>query len=214
MTVERPVVISRFVFLFAVGAAAGVFACKKNQADRPAGVPASGGFSEGRPASLPPPTPPPAAAKPDDETVPAAPDPKTTISGTITVPAAHRKSLTSTDILFIIARRAGAPPGPGSMIAVQKHPLGQFPMPFTLSGRDSMLPGRPFEGRIDVSVRIDKDGDALTRKKGDLYGQINNVPVGTQDLLVSVDTVQAEDQTLSVPPPEARRPGSPPAIHP
>jgi hypothetical protein len=191
---------------------AGVLACKKNQADKPAGLAPSPAFSEGRPASEPPP----AAPKPDDETVPAAPDPKTTISGTITIPSAHRKSLAPTDIIFIIARRAGAPPGPGSMIAVQKHPLAQFPMPFTLSGRDSMMPGRPFEGKIDITVRIDKDGDGLTRKKGDLFGQVNNVPVGTQDLAVSVDTMQTEDQTLpGVPTSDAQRGrGRPPAVHP
>jgi len=198
--------------LCALGLAAAL-SCKKNQADKPAGLPASPEFSEGKPASLPPAPPP--AAKPDDETVPAAPDPKTTIGGTITVPPAHRKSLAPTDILFIIARRAGAPPGPGGMIAVQKHAIGQFPMPFTLSSRDSMMAGRPFEGRIDITVRIDKDGDALTRKKGDLYGQVNNVPVGTQDLALNVDGVQSEDQTLpGVPTSDARRTGRPPAVHP
>ena len=147
--------------------------------------------------------------------MPAAPDPKSTISGTITVPAARRKNLAKTDIVFIIARRAGAAPGPGSMIAVQKHPIGDFPMPFTLSSRDSMLPGAPFQGRIDITVRVDKDGDGLTRRKGDLYGQVNGIPVGTQDLAVSVDSLQAEDQTLAgVPASDGHRTGRPPAVHP
>ncbi len=186
-------------------------ACKR---DKAASAPAEAVSSQGAPAS--PATPPPSAPTPaDDETVPAAPSSKETVSGTITVPASRREGLARTDIVFIIARRAGAPPGPGSMIAVQKHPLGEFPMPFTLSGRDSMLPGRPFDGRIDLTVRIDKDGDGLTRKKGDLHGQANDIAVGTQDLAISVDTLQTEDQVLpGLPPGEARRTRRPSLAHP
>jgi hypothetical protein len=188
-------------------ATTGPSACKR---DRSPAAGASPVASEGAPASSPPAPPPPARA--DDETVPAAPDPKETIRGTITVPASRRKDLAKTDIVYIIARRAGAPPGPGSMIAVQKHPLGEFPMPFTLSGRDSMLPGRPFAGRIDVTVRIDKDGDGLTRKKGDLHGQANDIAVGTQDLAISVDTLQTEDQVLPGLPTGSARGGKRPSL--
>jgi hypothetical protein len=184
----------RFVLVILALSQVGSLACKRDRAgERPSGgEPPAAEFTPVTPPSPPPPSPSPAA----DETVPPAPSPKETISGTITVPGSRRKDLAKSDIVFIVARRAGAPPGPGSMIAVQKHPLGAFPMPFTLSGRDSMLPGRRFEGKIDVTVRIDKDGDGLTRKKGDLYGQANDISVGTQDLLISVDTLQAEDQTL------------------
>jgi hypothetical protein len=189
----------RMALLGAVVLQAGALAgCKREgSADKPAGLQASPVSSEATPASPPSSPPPaPAAGASDVETVPAAPDPKDTVSGTITVPSARRKGLAPSDIVFIIARQAGAPPGPGSMIAVQKHPLGEFPMRFTMGKRDSMLPGRPFTGRIDLIVRIDKDGDGLTRKKGDLFGQANNIPVGTQDLAISVDGMMAEDQTL------------------
>ncbi len=187
------------IVVLALATASGL-GCKKNQTDRPSGLPASS--SAATPASTPPtpstppPTPAPAA---DDETVPAAPDPSSTISGTITVPAGQRKLLSPSDVVFIIARRAGGAPGMGSMMAVQKHPLGQFPMRFTLSARDSMIQGRQFAGRMDITVRIDKDGDGMTRKKGDLFGQANNIAVGTQDLALSVDGVQSEDQTLTMP---------------
>jgi hypothetical protein len=172
--------------------------CKRQgSADKPASLQASPVSSESTPAAPPPsPTPAPGGPASDVETVPAAPDPKETVSGTINVPGSQRKALSPTDIVFIIARKAGAPPGPGSMIAVQKHPLGQFPMRFTMGARDSMRPGRPFSGRIDLSVRIDKDGDGLTRKKGDLFGQANDIPVGAQDVAISVDGIMTEDQTL------------------
>jgi cytochrome c-type biogenesis protein CcmH len=187
--------------------------CSKRQpeVDKPAGLPPSGA-----PAATPPSPPPPPPPVVDDQLVPAAPDPKASIGGTITLPAARKRDVAPTDIVFIIARKSGAAPGPGSMLAVQKHPVGQFPMPFTLSARDAMIPGTPFEGAINITVRLDKDGDGLTRKKGDLYGQVNGVPVGSQGVTIPLDSVQAQDQTLAggavgagAPGPAGKPPGHP-----
>jgi hypothetical protein len=176
---------------------------KKAPLDRPAGLPPLPGASSGEPPS--PPTtapsraePPPVApaAKDDVEVVGAPPPAGETISGTITLPAAHKKSVGPGDVVFIIARRAGGPPGPASMLAVQKHPASEFPLKFTLSNRDSMVPGMPFQGPVNLSVRLDKDGNPLTRKKGDLLGEASGVKVGTQDVAISLDTVLSEDQAL------------------
>jgi len=128
-----------------------------------------------------------------------APDPKDTVAGTINLPAAHRALVARGDVMFLAARRAGAPPGPGSMLAVQKLVVEDFPMPFVLSARDAMIPGTPFEGRLSLTIRVDKDGDALTRNKGDLYGEIADVVVGTQNVKLSLDHVQAEDRTIASP---------------
>jgi hypothetical protein len=189
-------------FLMAVlGASAGC--SKKAEVDRPAGLPPAPGAATTTGTS--PPTPPTLPSAPpaavDDQTVAPPVDAKAAISGTITLPAARRKDVARTDTLFIIARRAGAPPGPGSLLAVQRHLAGDFPMPFTLSGRDAMVPGTPFEGALDITVRVDKDGDGLTRRKGDLSGQANGVRVGAQGVTIPVDTVQAQDLTLPGPPP-------------
>lgn len=112
------------------------------------------------------------------------------------MPAARKGNVAKSDIIFLVARRAGGPPGPGSMLAVQKIPVGDFPMPFVLSGRDAMIPGTPFEGEISITVRLDKDGDAMTRKKGDLYGVANGVKVGSQGITIPLESLQAEDQVL------------------
>ena len=101
--------------------------------------------------------------------------------------------------MFLAARRAGGPPGPGSMLAVQKLTAEDFPMRFTISSRDAMIPGVPFEGLMSITVRVDKDADAMTRLKGDVYGQANNVKVGAQKVVVSLDTVATEDRTLAAP---------------
>jgi hypothetical protein len=199
---------------FLIGALGAWSACsKKAEVDRPAGLPPAPGAAA--PITIPAA---PAPAAVDDQTVPGLPDPKAAIAGTITLPTARRKDVAKTDTLFIIARRAGGPPGPGSLVAVQKHMVGDFPMPFTLSGRDVMVAGTPFEGAMDITIRVDKDGDGLTRRKGDLSGQANGVRVGSQGVSIPVDTVQAQDLTLPGPPPASvpgqghiPRPAGPPA---
>lgn len=176
--------------------------------DKPAGLPPSATPSTGPVAAAAPSAPAPFAAPPsappipaetggEAEMVPSAPDPKQTISGTLVLPAARKNDVSKGDTLFLIARRAGGAPGFGSMLAVQRLTAGDFPMPFSLSGRDAMVPGTPFEGSISITVRVDKDGDPLTRRKGDLLGQANDIKVGTQTVTISLDTLQKEDVTLA-----------------
>jgi hypothetical protein len=177
-------------------------ACAKKEAEKPAGLPPQPPGAAPTGAAAPAPAPaapaPPSATPPADEAeaVPTAPDPKASVSGTITLPAARKKDVKKGDVLFIVARKAGGPPGPASMLAVQKMQAEDFPMKFTLSGRDAMIPGTPFEGEISITVRVDKDGDAMTRKKGDVFGTANNVKVGTQNAVVPLDTLQTEDKVL------------------
>ena len=178
-------------------------ACSRNSQppERPAGLPpgpagqATAPIAAGPPATAHRPSPPTPGSS-EVETVAPPPDPRASISGTITLPPQRRKDVAKSDIVYIIARRAGGPPGPGSMLGVQKHPVGEFPMPFTLSGRDAMVPGTPFEGNVDISVRLDKDGDAMTRRKGDLLGEVKGVKVGAAGVPIPLDTVLTEDKTL------------------
>ena len=72
-------------------------------------------------------------------------------------------------------------------------------MPFSISRRDAMIPGIPFEGHVSITVRVDKDGDAMTRQKGDLYGQADDVPLGSQKVVVTLNKVQTEDRRLAQP---------------
>jgi hypothetical protein len=136
------------------------------------------------------------AREAEGDAIPEAPDEKHTVSGVIVLPAANRPKVARGDVMFLAARRAGAPPGPASMLAVQKLSAADFPMPFSLSSRDAMIPGVPFEGLVSITVRVDKDGDAMTRRKGDVFGQVSNVAIGSQKVVIALDKVQAEDQTL------------------
>ena len=214
------------VAVLAVGIAAALFgpSCsKESSADKPAPVPPLAANAGPPPPSAAParaatqgsstlPAPSAAAAQAlaaafggqqpggaEAEASPGLLDPKQTISGTIVIPSANRTKVARGDVMFLAARRAGGPPGPGSMMAVQKLTAEEFPMRFSISNRDAMIPGIPFEGKMSITVRLDKDGDAMTRRKGDLYGQANNIEVGSQKVVISLDKVQTEDQTLGQP---------------
>ena len=70
-------------------------------------------------------------------------------------------------VLFLIARTGpGGPP-----LAVKRLPVGPFPMAFEIGPADVMLKGRPFEGPIQLSARVDQDGNTLTRDADDLVAQ-------------------------------------------
>jgi cytochrome c-type biogenesis protein CcmH len=183
-------------------------ACSKNTApaDKPAGITPSANPAPAAPTPPPPaPTPPPAAEKEKVEEMGAVPDAKQTIGGKIVLPAARKNDVKKGDTIFLIARRTGMP---GPPLAVQRLQAGDFPLAFSLSSRDSMVPGVPFEGEVSITARVDKDGDAMTRRKGDVFGQIAKAKIGTQDLVLPLDTLQAEDVTLGGM--GGPRPGMPP----
>ncbi len=72
-------------------------------------------------------------------------------------------------VLFLIARTS--PVGPP--LAVQRLPVGPFPMDFEIGPGDVMIPGLPFAGAINLTARIDADGDPLTpAAPGDLRGAL------------------------------------------
>jgi hypothetical protein len=135
------------------------------------------------------------AVSQDDETA-TPPSPEETISGTIVLPPLRRTSVKTGDTIFITARRTGGAPGPGSLLAAQRLQADHFPLPFTVSGRDAMIPGVPFQGIVSITVRVDKDGDPLTRQTGDLFGEVGRVAVGAHEVVVRLDRLQTEDVTL------------------
>jgi hypothetical protein len=66
-------------------------------------------------------------------------------------------------VLYLMARALdGGPP-----VAARKLPPGPFPMPFEIGPEDAMIAGRPFEGPVQLTARIDRDGDPLTREPGE-----------------------------------------------
>jgi hypothetical protein len=70
-------------------------------------------------------------------------------------------------VLFLIARStSGGPP-----LAVRKLAAGPFPLAFQIGPEHTMIAGRPFHGPVQLSARIDEDGDAISRGPRDSAGE-------------------------------------------
>ena len=102
------------------------------------------------------------------------------IAGTIVVDPGLLDKVNPSATLFIIARQADSPFGPP--LAVQRIQSPEFPFSYSLSGDDVMRPGTPFQGKVNLKVKLDSDG-TVGAQPGDLEGEYgkNPVTVGQKD---------------------------------
>lgn len=109
------------------------------------------------------------------------------ISGTITIDSKLKAAADPSSTLFIIARPDGA--GGGPPLAVKKIDRPVFPLSYSLGADNVMIQGRPFSGKVSISVRLDKDGNAMTREAGNLAGDYkkNPVEVGSKNVDIVLD---------------------------
>jgi len=85
-------------------------------------------------------------------------------------------------LVFLSARPlSGGPP-----LAVSRFRFVKSPFRFSLTEANKMLEDTVFEGMVQLSIRIDQDGDPLSRTPGDLFGQ-STVKVGAQNLEILID---------------------------
>ena len=105
---------------------------------------------------------------------------KESIRGTLTL--GKKTKLREGAYLFIAARRPeGGPP----LAAIRDHAV-EFPYKFTLSSQNAMMAGGSFEGEVEITARLDQDGDPLTRQKGDYIGTLKT-QVGNQKADIVID---------------------------
>ena len=111
------------------------------------------------------------------------------IAGKVTVDAKLKDSVNSQATLFIIARPAEG--GGGPPLAVKKLDRPVFPLSYFLGPENVMMQGRPFSGKVTITVRLDKDGNPTTREPGDLIGEYkkNPVNVGSKNVDIVIDQV-------------------------
>ena len=128
-------------------------------------------------------------AKTTEKTAAAASSSSAQISGKITIDPKLKANIDSNAALFIIARPAGGAGGPP--LAVKKIDRPTFPLDYTLSQENVMMQGMPFTGKINLTVRLDKDGNPVTRIPGDMTGDYkkNPVEVGAKNVDVVIDQV-------------------------
>jgi len=88
--------------------------------------------------------------------------------------------------LFVIARTA--PTGPPLAVVRVANP--SFPQRFSIGPDDRMIQSMPFAGKIQISVRVDADGNVMTRSPGDLQGGsgVPNAP-GDRGVTLLIDEV-------------------------
>ena len=92
---------------------------------------------------------------------------KKTVSGTIRILPELQTKISSTAVLYVIARPSGQLSGPP--VAVKRYvPPFQFPLAFQLSQEDAMIPDMPFKGELTISARISQSGSAMPAASGDL----------------------------------------------
>lgn len=113
------------------------------------------------------------AAAPQGAPMASGPAPK--ISGTIAL--AEGANPPKGAVLFVMAR--SGPSGPP--VAVVRLEPTAFPMPFELTEANTMMAGTPFAGALNISARLDTDGDAMSKAPTDLVGESSGiVSVGSE----------------------------------
>ena len=112
----------------------------------------------------------------------------TTISGEVMIAAPLSAKAAAGDTLFIIAKSIHSP---GVPVAVFRAAVGAWPLKFTLSDSQSMLPGRNLSsaGRVVVEARVSLKGQPLPAS-GDLQGTSVEIdPADNRPLKILIDRV-------------------------
>lgn len=108
----------------------------------------------------------------------------TDISGTATLSKEAEKLVTSKGVLFVIAKKAGAPAQGTPPLAVLRIPQPQFPQAFSI-GSSHLMMGGQFEGPMSITVRYSESGDAMD-KSGPEGSSSSPVKPGTQNLKIEL----------------------------
>ncbi|HWO42981.1 MAG TPA: cytochrome c-type biogenesis protein CcmH [Candidatus Eisenbacteria bacterium] len=108
------------------------------------------------------------------------------ITGRVTLASKVQAPAGARTALFIIARSAA---GHGPPVAVKKIDRPTFPIVYSLGPEHVMIRGRSFSGKLNISARLDRDGDPMTRETGDLVGEYRNNPVeaGSKEVDIVLD---------------------------
>ncbi len=114
-------------------------------------------------------------------------DPKATLVGQLAVADAVKAKVASGDVIFLVARQDdGSDKGP--ILGVKRLTAGAWPQSFELDGRDAMSPGTKFAGKVLLTARVDKDGDAITKNPGDVVG-VAHLEVPAKGFTLTLDKV-------------------------
>jgi hypothetical protein len=122
------------------------------------------------------------------ETPGGALDPTKTLAGQLVLDPKIKDKVSAGDVIFLVARTDDGTDHGGPILGVKRLTAGAWPQPFELDGRDAMQPGTKFEGKVMVSARVDKDGDAISKNPGDAIG-VAHVTIPAKNVRLSIDTI-------------------------
>ncbi|MFO0773335.1 MAG: hypothetical protein U0172_01545 [Nitrospiraceae bacterium] len=108
------------------------------------------------------------------------------VAGRVMLAPAHAASLKPTDVLFVTIKRPG---GQGRPLAAKRIERPQFPVSFEITNADVIMQGTELRGMVDVSARLDRDGQAGPAQPGDIEGIYAKNPtlVGGDGIEITLD---------------------------
>ncbi len=112
------------------------------------------------------------------------------LKGTIVATEKTASLIKSGAIIFIAVRPIEPVTGEiiGGPIAVDRIDVGTLPQTFHLSERQAMSAGTRFAGDVQISARVDADGEARSRSPGDVEGTVR-AKIPADKLTLKLDTV-------------------------
>lgn len=118
----------------------------------------------------------------------AADDGGPALEGTIDVAPALKDQVKTGDTIFLVARSIDASGAVTRMpLAVGRLSAGALPMPFKLTAADAMMQGTAFAGTVQITARVDRDGEAMSRQPGDIEGT-TKAEIPARGLKIVLDT--------------------------
>jgi hypothetical protein len=119
------------------------------------------------------------------------------IEGTIELAPELAGSVPPNAVMFLMAHgEAGGP-----LVAAQRIAIQRFPIAFSIGSADHMMAAGSFAGPLQISARIDTDGNAATRDAGDLLGSsAQSHQPGDRGVVVLISQVQTGEPAAAAPP--------------
>lgn len=116
-------------------------------------------------------------------------NPNNVLAGTIEAGPGIAEKLQNGTAIFLVAKSAGPDGAPvGPPLAVEKLTWTGSSLPFKLSEANAMIAGTVFSGNVVLVARYDQDGEALSKKTGDVTGTIT-AKVPSTTIKLTLDTV-------------------------
>jgi hypothetical protein len=103
-------------------------------------------------------------------------DGEKSIQGAVRISPELQSKISPAAALFIIARPEGVAFGPPLAVKRLPQPFA-FPLEFSISDKDAMMPNAQFSGKIMVTARVAQSGAAVPASPGDIEGTAKPNPV-------------------------------------